>query len=163
MTIHRIYVLLVMAATSVCATAQQTPTASTTCRFDDGKQVVVRYAPVETPAVIPDGKPWAPGNGDLTMFSETPLVVAGSEAPVGAYRLYLIGDKDQWKIAVNRAVSSDEAYNAEHDVVRAPTIVENLPSKQPTFQAYFGHVAPKQCNLRLDFGKTRATLEIKEK
>ncbi len=58
------------------ATAQSasTPTSTTTCNLDDGRQVYVRYKPVATKQEkISNGKPWTPGGVPMTLFTGDPI------------------------------------------------------------------------------------------
>lgn len=142
------------------AVAQQQ---STTCTFTDGRSLSIRYTPASADKELTRAEAWSPGNQPMLMFTEVATQIAGAHVPVGAYRLYIVPDKDRWTLVVNRDVNDGAAYNRTDDLVRAPMQLESLPSKESTFEAYFGHIAPQQCSLRLDYGKTRATVQMNEK
>ena len=64
---------------------------------------------------------------------------------------------------VNSNVQQGAPYDKTKDLGRIPMEVAKLPAKQARFQAYFGHVAPQQCSLRLDYGQTRAFIDFHQK
>ena len=145
------------------AFAQNPAQNSTTCTLADGKHLRVTYEPVSAKLDLKDGQVWAPGNQPMILFSEADLTLAGTSIPIGAYSLYLVPGQAAWTLIVNRQVTAGAPYSKADDLVRAPMPIGKLPSKGAHFQAYFAHVAPQQCNLRVDYGNTRAWVEIKEK
>jgi hypothetical protein len=136
----------------------QTPSANqqtTVCQFSDGSQVTLRYA--ETPAHGNDlpSRVWSPGESPMYLFTSTALKAADTVIPPGAYSVYVASEKQRWTLVVNKDVSSKK-YDAAQDLARLPmdrgTIDE--PSKQVNLA--FGHIAPKQCSLRIYYGKIGA-------
>lgn len=146
-----------------CGTAMAQQQESRSCTFADGKSLSISFTPAPAEKELARAEPWSPGNQPLLMFTEVPTQIAGATIPIGAFRLYIVPDKQQWTLVVNRNVNAGAAYDKADDLVRAPMPLETLPSKEGAFQAYLGHIAPQQCSLRLDYGKTRATLLIDEK
>ena len=136
---------------------------STICTLADGKHLRVTYEPASTKNDLKAGTVWAPGKQPMILFSESSLSLAGTEIPVGAFSLYLIPGQQSWTLVVNRQVTAGSPYSKAADLVRAPMQIGKLPSKEGRFQVYFAHVAPQQCNLRFDYGNTRAWVEMKEK
>ena len=148
--------LAALLALTAAAFAQDT---QTYCNFDDGNQVTIQYNPTvkEQPH---NGRVWAPG---ITLYVQTPLLLGNSELALGAYTVYLIPDKKNWTIIVSKNVTPGAAYNSADDVARAPMDLGELPEPQKTLQLSFGHMAPKQCNLRVYYDKTGAFTDFKEK
>jgi len=140
-------------------------TASAVCTFADDKEMSVRYNPVklgknDEPA---NGKVWVPGNTPMDLFTETNLVLNNVEIPTGAYRLYFIPGKETWTMIVSKNVSSNLAYDDKQDLVRAPMQSGKLPQPEPEVSVYFGHIAPKTCDMRVDVGKMRVWLDFSQK
>jgi hypothetical protein len=134
-------------------------TQSTYCNFDDGNQVTAQYSPVvkEQPR---NGRVWAPG---ITLFVQTPLMLGNSEIGLGAYTVYLIPDKKNWTLIVNKNVSAGAAYDASQDVARTQMDVGEISQAQKTLQLTFAHMAAKECSLRIYYQKVGAFADFKEK
>lgn len=142
------------------------PEATASCTFTDGKALTMRYLQAASNPKSkddpPSGKVWAPGDAPMSLFLETPVILNRVEIPIGAVSVYLIGGKE-WTLVVSRNVTAGSAYDPQQDVVRAPMEVEKLPQAEGHLGIYFGHVQPKVCEMRLDYGKTRASLQFAEK
>lgn len=144
----------------------QTPSSSTTaaCSFQDGRQLSVRHTSDEAVLgkdKLPEGKLWIPGGAPLFLFTEVPLSVGNLEIPVGAYSMYLIPEKGNWTLVLNKKVTEAEKYDKGQDLARVPMEIGQLSAPEK-FAISFGHVAPKQCNMRIYYGKTGAWAEFKE-
>jgi len=138
----------------------ETPTGTATCNFDEDKQLAVEYQriafnpkkPVQWQ--VPFGKVWAPGGKPMTLFTNTPVEVGSRNLPIGAYTMFVIPTSKQWTLIVSKSTDMSGAYDEKQDLVRVPMDSGELPSPEPAFSAAFEHVAPSQCNLRLDLEKT---------
>jgi hypothetical protein len=158
---HSTLIAVFVALSFACpAFAQNAPSTSTaTCNFDDEKQLVVEYLPVSVnlkkavSTQIPFGKPWAPGGKPITLFTNTPLQVRSTKLPVGAYTMFVIPDGKQWTLIVSKSTEMTGAYDAQQDIVRVPMDSGELPSPESSLFVSFAHVAPGQCNLRVDLDK----------
>ena len=154
-TLLALFGILATFTAIVCAQDSQ----STYCSFSDDNQVSIQYNPtVKDPPH--NGKVWSPG---ITLFVQTPLQLGNSTIGLGAYSVHLIPDKKAWTIIVNRNVKSGAPYESAQDVARASMEVGELPQAVNTLQLSFGHMAPKQCSLRVYFQKTGAFAEFSEK
>jgi hypothetical protein len=133
--------------------------AETYCNFEDGNQVTARYSPnvKEEPH---NGRVWSPG---ITLYVQTPLLLGGSEVPLGAYSVHLIPEKKNWTIIVNKNVTVGAAYNSAQDVARAAMEVGEIPEPTKQLQLTFAHMAPKQCSLRVYYQKSGAFVDFMEK
>jgi hypothetical protein len=147
-------VLIVFAARGL---AQTTQTAY--CEYQDGGEVSIQYNPSvkEEPK---NGRVWAPG---ITLFVQVPLTLGGSEITIGAYAVYLIPDRKNWTVIVNKNVTAGASYNSSQDVARAPMEVGEIPDPVKQLQLSFAHMSPKQCSLRVYYAKTGAFTDFLEK
>jgi hypothetical protein len=86
-----------------------------------------------------------------------------TEIPLGAYSIYLIPDRKNWTLMVNRNVTPGAAYNSAQDVAHAQMDVGEIPEPVKELQLSFAHLGPKTCSLRVYYQKTGAFTEFLEK
>ena len=136
--------------------AQETKTAY--CDYQDGNQVSLQYSPIvrEEPK---NGRVWAPG---ITLFAQAPLKVGNSQVAVGAYTVYLIPEKKNWTLIVNKNVTAGAPYNSAQDVARAPMDLGEIPEPTKHLELSFAHMSAKQCSLRVYYAKTGAFTDFLE-
>ena len=165
-------ILAVFALASCLYVAAESPVsdANTTCNFDPNKQIAVDYERVPLAAgkqtlgsSVPYGKVWAPGGKPLTLFTNTPISIAGKEVPDGAYTMFIIPEEKSWTLVISKSTDTTGKYDEAHDLARIPMQFGKLVQAEPEFSAYFAHVAPGQCNLRLDAEKARAWIDFERK
>jgi hypothetical protein len=145
--------------------AQQTPAISTTsCSFQDGQQISVSYDSEtnQDKKALPNGRLWMPGGQPMWLFTQAALSVGTSEIPIGAYSMYIIPDKKDWILIVNKNVSAARDYYEYEDLARIRMPLGQLSEPQKEVDLFFGHVAPRQCNLRIYYGQSGAWAEFKE-
>jgi hypothetical protein len=135
------------------------------CTFDDGRQVSARYRQIaagrnDAPAM---GKIWMPGGSALTLFTDTEMTINNTSIPTGAYTMYLIPGKKNWTLVVSKNVKVDEKYDEKYDLARASMDTGTLSGSEDQLKVFFGHIGPKQCELNVDYGKTRAWVEFRQK
>ena len=134
-----------------------------TCTFADGKQMRVSYAPIaasKKEAALPADKIWAPENLPMDIFTDTSVSVDGKPIPAGAYTMYVIpGGK--WTLVVNKDVTAGDKYDEKNDLVRASMQMGELGDLEP-FELAFARLGPKQCNLRIYYGKVGTFTEFDE-
>jgi hypothetical protein len=129
------------------------------CTYDDGNEVSVRYSdavPQGKKRDLQNGKVWSPGDVPMLLFTQTAVRAGNAELPVGAYSMYVIPDKNSWTLIINRNVTAGAAYDEKEDVIRIPMQVGTLPNSVTEPQVSLGHIAPKVCSLRVDYGKVGA-------
>ncbi len=99
----------------------------------------------------------------MFLFTQTALTLGSSVIPEGAYRLYIIPEKQIWTLVLNKNVNAGSKYDETQDLVRSPMQIGEAESlyKQPNLA--FAHVGPKQCNMRLYYEKTGSWAEFHEK
>jgi hypothetical protein len=135
------------------------------CTFTDQNEVSVRYHPVSTrdSSRPQNGKVWAPGGSPLLLFAQTPITVNNVDLPVGAYSLYLIPNKSDWTLIVNKNVNPRGTYSEKDDLVRAKMESAPLGSPSDHLNVSFGRIAPKQCELRVYYDKIGTWATLSEK
>ena len=141
--------------------AQETSAEATaTCSFDTEKELTAGYQRVpfnlKKPVLgheVPYGKVWAPGGKPLTLFTNTPVEIGGMQLPVGAYTMFVVPNPKQWTLIISKSTDMTGKYDDHFDLVRVPMESGELPGPEPQFSAYFNHIAPNQCSLRLDLAK----------
>lgn len=148
--------------------AQQTDSSANSstavCTFTDDKEISVRYNPAKVGKDdASNGRVWVPGNSPMDLFTETTLTLNNTDIPTGAYRIYFIPGKESWTMIVSKNVSSNLAYDEKQDLVRAPMQAGKLPQPEAEVSVYFGHIAPKTCDMRVDVGKMRVWVDFGEK
>jgi Protein of unknown function (DUF2911) len=139
-------------------------TATATCSFQDGKQISVRYHQVTVGKNgLPEGEVWTPGGGPMFLFTPADLVIGNSEIPIGAYSMYVIPKRENWTLVLNKNVSEGSKYDEHQDLLRVDMQVGQLSEPNKQLSVFFGHIAPRQCNMRIYYGKTGTWAEFKEK
>lgn len=68
-----------------------------------------------------------------------------------------------WTLVVNKNVSAGNKYGKHLDLVRMGLLMGQLSEPQKEFTVLFGHTEPKQCNMRIYYGKSGTWAEFKEK
>jgi hypothetical protein len=128
------------------------------CTFDDGTEISIRYTPVEYKKgyEIPNGKPWAPNDVQMLLFTPTDVVAGNTTIPTGAYSMYILRNKTDWTLIVSRNIKEGSPYDKSQDVARIPMGTGKVSSPRNTFSANFGHIAPKTCSIQIYFGDTGA-------
>jgi Protein of unknown function (DUF2911) len=149
-------------APKILAQQNDAQTARTDCTFADGYQLSLQYSTGKSEDPH-NGKLWIPGGSPMILFAQSPLTLGNSGIAPGAYTVYAIPGKKEWTLIVNKNVAAGSKYDPSQDVARAPmeTGEIDLPEKQ--LQLSFAHVAPKDCSLRLYYGKVGASAEFNER
>ena len=138
--------------------------ATSTCTFEDGNEISIRYIPVATnKEKVQNGKIWAPGGSPITLFTPASLTLEKFQMPAGAFSLYLIPQKDRWTLVVNKNVSTGSKYDEHSDMARVPMEMGELGDPATTLELSFGRMGPKHCSLRVYFGRVGGWAEFLEK
>ena len=148
---------LLLIAFSASGLAQDSETRS--CDFTDGNQITMQYSPrvKEEPR---NGHVWSPG---IILYVQVPLLLGGSQIPLGAYTIYLIPERKNWTLLVNKNVAAGSPYNSAQDVAHAQMDIGEIPDPTKQLQLSFAHMSAKQCNLRVYYQKTGAFVDFMEK
>jgi Protein of unknown function (DUF2911) len=146
--------------------------ATASCDFSDQQQLAVQYQPLTVAKKdkdnflghqVPYGKIWEPGKQPLTLFTNSPLTIAGANVPVGAYTIYLIPNKKAWTLVLSKNTNTSATYDQGLDIVRAPMEVGILTSPEQQFSVSFEHTGPKECTLRVDIADVGAWVPFQQK
>jgi hypothetical protein len=158
-----ICLVLQLVISSLCLAQAADPNSSiASCDFADGNQISVRYDAIATKQKLPVGKMWLPGGTPLYLFTQIELMANNVVIPVGAYSIYLLPGKQNWTLIINKNVSSKD-YDEKQDIVRLNMENGTLSESVDPMQVSFAHVAPKQCNLRVYYGKSGNFADVFEK
>jgi hypothetical protein len=157
--------LIVLAMTSFAQkTETQTPDSNVACTFEDGKQLSMRYNAVSVGKEdLPLGSLYSPGNSPMFLFSQTSMTVGKAEIPAGAFSVYVIPDKKEWTLVINKNVTAGSEYDEKQDLARIPMQSGRLGTATKRFRVVFAHVGPKQCNMRIYYRRSGAWAEFHEK
>jgi hypothetical protein len=157
-------IVLISLLLAPCVVAQSNSNqSSTSCNLEDGRQVYIRYTPVQAKQEkISNGKPWAPGGTAMTLFTEAQLNLGSSMIPVGAYTVYPIPARGNWSIVVNKNVTQGSAYDEKQDVARAQMETAQVESSTDQLEVAFAHVG-NRCSLRVYIGKTASFVDFNAK
>ena len=135
------------------------------CDFEDGQEISVRYsaAPVTSKDEPHNGRLWIPGGKPMTLFTGATVTLNNTTIPAGAYALYVIPNKKEWTLIVNKNVTPGAAYDEHQDVARSSMDLGEVDSPPKQVQVSFAHTGPKVCSIRLYYGKVGAFTEFNEK
>jgi Protein of unknown function (DUF2911) len=135
------------------------------CDFDDGQEISVRYnnSAVSAKDEPRNGKLWQPGGAPMTLFVAAPVALNNATIPSGAYTVYVIPNKKEWTLIVNKNVTPGAAYDEHQDVARSAMELGEVDSPPKQLQVSFAHTGPKVCSIRLYYGKVGAFTEFQEK
>jgi hypothetical protein len=135
------------------------------CDFDDGKEISAQYdssamSPKDEPR---SGKVWLPAGSPITLYTQVPIILNHVEIPIGAYSMYVLPNKKEWTLIVNKNVTNPKTYDDKQDLVRARMELGGVNSPPKQLHLSFAHVAPKQCSIRLYYETTGAFVEFNER
>jgi hypothetical protein len=99
----------------------------------------------------------------MILFTQTALVLGNSTIPAGAYSLYILPEKHNWTLVVNRDITANAKYDDMHDLGRAPMQIGQIDAPVKSPEVSFVHVAPRQCNLRVYYEQSGAWADFQEK
>ena len=151
-------------ANAVFAQQQDANSATAYCDFDDNQEISVRYNNAVNSKEEPrNGKVWLPGGKPLTLFTGAAITLNNAAIPAGAYSVFIIPNRKEWTLVVNKNVTAGAAYDQAQDMARGPMELGEVGSPPGQLQVSFAHIGPKQCSIRLYYGKIGAFAEFVEK
>ncbi len=142
----------------------QPKTQNAPCTFSDGKQIRVSYTPVpaNSKEEFSNDRLWSPGGRPMYLFTQAETSIEGKVIPPGAYAMYIIPNDDKWTLVLNRDVTAGSKYDEKQDLIRTPMQIGHVNQPQDLSVA-FGHMAPKQCNVRIYYGKVGTWAKFTER
>jgi hypothetical protein len=154
-------VVLVVVTIPILAGGAGPQTKSGVCILEDGKQVSLRYAIDDHDSTkLRMGQMWPQTDRPMLLFSQIPLRIEDSSIPIGAFSVYIIPDKKQWTLVVNRSVAGE--YHPQQDLVRASMVTGDVSGREAGREIWFVHSAPNRCEFRFYDGNTGASVEFQE-
>lgn len=148
--------------------AKPSPPAKASCALGDGKAITVDYSSPRAKGrkiyggLVPYGDVWRAGANEATTFVTTAdLMVGGQHVPAGSYTIFAIPKQDKWTLVISKKTGEwGIPYpGADQDLARADMKVSALPGAVENFTIAFDKAAGG-CTLRMDWEKTRASVEI---
>ena len=147
------------------------PPEQAACKFTDGKTVTIDYSSPRVKGrkiygdLVPYGKVWRTGANEATSFvTEADLTIAGVTVPAGHYTMYSVPGQNDWKLVINKQTGQwGTVYDEKQDLARIDMKTEPLTSPVENFTIAFDPHGGNDCRLRLDWEKTRAYADVKEK
>jgi hypothetical protein len=135
------------------------------CTFEDGNEVSIRYQALDANKKNdpPVGKPWGPGGSPMFLFTPTELSVGNSTIPMGAHSVYLVKNKSDWTLILNKNVDKASTYDDKQDITRVNMQSSRLTTTNKPFNVTLGHMAPKVCTLQVVYGDMAGWAELKQK
>jgi hypothetical protein len=147
------------------------PPASATCKFADGKSIKVDYSSPRAKGrkiyggLVPYGEVWRTGANDATKFvTDADLTIGGKDVPAGNYTMFTVPNADKWTLIINKKTGEwGIPYKYEGDeLLRTDMSVSKTAAPVEDFTISF-HEMGTGCHMYLDWENTRATIEITEK
>jgi hypothetical protein len=134
------------------------------CTFEDGNEVSIRYQSTDPSKKVepPMGRPWGPGGAPMFLFTPTELTIGSSTIPTGAHSLYLVKNKNDWTLIINKSVQKG-SYDDKQDIARINMQSSRLPTSGKPFSITLGHMAPKVCSIQVVYGDMAGWTEFKQK
>ena len=148
--------------------ARPSPAAKASCDLGAGKTVNVDYSSPRMKGrkvfgeLVKYGEPWRTGANEATTFvTSSDLMVGGTHVPAGSYTLFTVPDKDKWTLIISKKTGEwGIPYpGADQDLVRVDMKASSLAAPMEDFTIAFDKAAGG-CTLRLEWEKTRATVDI---
>ena len=168
-----VFISLGIVPTKARAQGEQllSPPAKASCKFTDGKTIMVNYSSPRMRGrkiygdLVPYGEEWRAGANDATTFvTTTNLNVGGKIVPAGRYTLFTLPNPDKWSLIISKQTGEwGIPYpGARFDLMRTDMKISKLPARLENFTIAFDQ-AGAACTMRLDWETTRASIEISEK
>ncbi len=146
------------------AVAQDSDTQTVSCNFDDGNQISVQYnASGKSKEEPKNGKVWEPGGAPMTLYTQIPVTLNNVTIPIGAFSMYVIPNKKDWTLIVNKNVTAGSKYDEGQDLARASMELGNLSSPVKPISVVLAHMGQKVCSIRLYYGMVGVVTEFNEK
>lgn len=148
--------------------ARPSPAAKASCDLGGGKTVNVDYSSPRMKGrkvfgeLVKYGEVWRTGANEATTFvTSGDVMVGGAHVSAGSYTLFTVPDKDKWKLVISKKTGEwGIPYpGADQDLVRVDMKASSTSAPVEDFTIAFDKAAGG-CTLRLEWEKTRATVDI---
>ena len=175
-----LFALTVMAAAQAPDKSKRpSPPGAADCKFADGKTIHTDYSRPYMKGrqiyggLVPYGKVWRTGANEATTFvTDTDVTVNGTAVPKGSYTIFTVPAEapGKWKLIVNKltgewGVNKQEGYT--YDATELARIdmdaTQKLDAPVEQFTISLANKGGDTCTMNLDWEKTRASVDVKEK
>jgi len=139
--------------------------------FADGKKVTIEYSRPSAKGrkivggLVPYDQVWRTGANEATSLkTDTNLEIGGTTVPAGSYTLFSLPGQSSWKLIINKQTGQwGTNYDQSQDLARVNMTVSALPQSVEQFTIGLDKTGSDAANLNLDWEKTRASVDVKEK
>jgi len=139
--------------------------------FADGKKVTIEYSRPSAKGrkivggLVPYDQVWRTGANEATSLkTDTDLEIGGTTVPAGSYTLFSLPGQSSWKLIINKQTGQwGTNYDQSQDLARVNMVVSALPQSVEQFTIGLDKAGSDSANLNLDWEKTRASVDVKEK
>jgi hypothetical protein len=153
------------------------PPGTADCKFGDGKAIHTDYSRPYMKGrkiyggLVPYGKVWRTGANEATTFvTDTDVVINGTTVPKGSYTIFTVPAEapGKWKLIVNKltgewGVKNEQYAYADTELARIDMNTDPINEPVEQFTISLKNKGPDTCTLQLDWEKTRASVDVKEK
>lgn len=139
--------------------------------FSDGKKVTIEYSRPSAKGrkivggLVPYDQVWRTGANEATSLkTDANLEIGGTTVPAGSYTLFSLPGQNSWKLIVNKQTGQwGTNYDQSQDLARVDMAVSSLPQTVEQFAIGLDKTGGDSAKLNLDWEKTRASVDVKEK
>jgi len=139
--------------------------------FADGKKVTIEYSRPYAKGreivggLVPYDQVWRTGANEATSLkTDADLEIGGTTVPAGSYTLYTLPGRNSWKLIINKQTGQwGTTYDQTQDLARVNMNVSTLPQTVEQFTIAFDKTGGDSAKLNLNWEKTRASVDVKEK
>jgi len=171
-------VVLIMAMAVLSVAAQQqdkskrpSPPGAAQVNFADGKKITIDYSRPSAKGrkimggLVPYGAVWRTGANEATLLkTDTDLMIGGTAVPAGSYTLWTLPSENSWKLIINKQTGQwGTNYDPSQDLARVDMNVSSLQQPVEQFTISFEQKGSDAAQLNLQWEKTQASIEVREK
>ena len=168
-------VMMMFAALTLAAqedkSKRPSPPGTAEVTFDSGKKITIEYSRPYAKGrqvmggLVPYGSVWRTGANEATSLkTDTDLVINGTTVPAGSYTIYSLASENSWKLIINKQTGQwGTEYHADQDLARIDMNVTALSQPVEQFTITFDKKSGDAAQLNLQWAKTQASVEVKEK
>ncbi len=151
--------------------SRPSPAASATCDLRGGKTIKTDYSSPRMKGrkiygeLVPFGQVWRTGANEATTFvTSADVAVGGNTVPAGSYTIFTVPNADKWTLIISKKTGEwGIPYKYESDeLARVDMKVSKLPAPVENFTIAYDKSAGG-CTLRIDWEKTRASVDLSAK
>jgi hypothetical protein len=171
-----ILMLITFVAVSLAAQDQDkskrpSPPGTADVTFADGKKVTINYSRPNAKGrkivggLVPYDQVWRTGANEATSLkTDVDLDIGGTTVPAGSYTLYTLPSASSWKLIINKQTGQwGTVYQQDQDLARVDMNVTSLSQPVEQFTISLDKKGGDAAQLNLQWEKTQASVEVKEK